>query len=139
MVSIKSHEYKGKIAFMYSAIRASDSTPVPVLNMKFTGSAASLVMCIGFLDLNNESAYLTNMTLLSPSGEKVITSYRMAGIPPENIDQESKSTFLSANMSFRAEESGVYSFHCELWENLASKVDEKTIHFNIFIESVKDE
>ncbi|HCB1493692.1 TPA: hypothetical protein MYO85_002042 [Citrobacter braakii] len=123
--------HKGKIAFIYPAKRQHDGFPSPALNFVALDGRVGLVIGTAFADLNQGSAYMIRMNLSSPTGEEVITTHNMDGIPPAHIHPEYGTTFLSADMFFEVKEYGTYSFACELWEMMTTKVDEKVIYFNI--------
>ena len=125
--------HKGKIGFIYPAMRAADGFPSPTLNFISENGRVSMVIGTAFLDLNPGSSYIAKMELRSPNGKEILTSRGLDGIPPDHIHPEYRTTFLSADMYFDVIESGIYTFSCELWEMMATKVDEKKIEFNIHL------
>ncbi|MBC1185874.1 hypothetical protein HII27_09100 [Kluyvera sp. SCKS090646] len=129
--SIDTSNHKGKIAFIYPAKRQQDGFPLPTLNFITSNNHVGMIIGTAFADLNHGSSYIIRMDLRSPSGGEVLTSHNLDGIPSNHIHPEYGTTFLSADMFFEVEESGTYSFSCELWEEMTTKVDEKSIFFNI--------
>lgn len=123
--------HKGNIGFIYPAIRDENRYAVPVMNIFSPSKKISMVICTAFLDLNAGSSYIVSMQLHDPSGNEIITSYSMDGIPADKIHPELHTTFLSADMHFSFEEFGRYTFKCELIELLTTVVDTKEIMFNI--------
>lgn len=127
-------EHQGKIAFIFPASKDDQGRATPVLNIFSKSEKISLLMCSAFMDLNAGSSYLVSMSLKSPSGVEMMAANNLDGIPPEHIHTAARTTFLSASLNFSATESGVYTFSCELMEQMAIVVDKKSVSFNIFLD-----
>lgn len=127
-------KHRGKIAFIFPATRDDQGKTVPILNIFSQTEKISLLMCSAFMDLNAGSSYLVSMSLLSPGGEEMMAANNLDGIPSEHIHPTARTTFLSASLNFNAIEPGIYTFSCELIEQLATVVDKKDISFNIFLD-----
>jgi hypothetical protein len=131
MEPLNSDHSKGKIGFIYPAIRNANRYAAPMMNIFSPEKKMSMVICSAFLELDPESSYVVSMKLFDPSGNEVVTSYGLDGIPRDQIHPDLRTTFLSADMHFSFQEYGCYTFKCELLEMLSYVVDTKEISFNI--------
>ncbi|MDE8556139.1 hypothetical protein [Pantoea vagans] len=127
-------EHRGKIGFIFPATRDKNGNAIPVLNIFSQSESISLLMCSAFMDLNAGSSYLVSMSLKSPSGVELMAANNLDGIPPEQIHPIARTTFLSAGLNFKASESGIYTYSCELIEMMQTTVDKKDIYFNILLD-----
>lgn len=125
---------KGKIAFIFPAQFNAHGAISPMLNFKVKGDKLAISMGISFIDLDPVESYLVIFELLSPSGEKVVTSNGVDGLPPSQIEPTLRTSFLSANFYFEVSEFGAYTFKCSLASmmyNYGNAIDSKEIMFNI--------
>ncbi|MDU6435245.1 MAG: hypothetical protein E6556_21470 [Pantoea sp.] len=122
---------KPKIGFIYPAILDKHNVPNPILNIYAVRKDLSLVMCAAFIGLDPTGSYMILMSLKSPSGVEMVSHNSKSLIPNDQIHPELRTTFLSAKMEFTVEESGEYTFHCELVSSPSDVIDSKRISFNI--------
>ncbi|WP_149570735.1 hypothetical protein [Serratia bockelmannii] len=135
-------EARGKIAFIFPARFNSHGANSPTLNFMVKNGRLAMSMGVSFLELNQEENYLVTFTLVDPSGETVVTSNGMDGLPSREIHPEWKTSFLSANFYFDVKEYGTYTFTCQLINPLydfGNPIDTKEILFNIIDEGAINE
>ncbi|MEO2278767.1 hypothetical protein KDV90_26125 [Serratia marcescens] len=135
-------EARGKIAFIFPAKFNSHGANSPTLNFRAKDGKLAMSMGISFLELNQEESYLVAFNLVAPSGETVVTSTGIDGLPPREIHPEWKTSFLSANFYFEVKEYGTYTFTCQLINLLydyGNPIDKKEILFNIIDEGTVNE
>lgn len=122
----------GDIAFIYPARPDKHGFAVPVLNFNTETKDISLVMCAAFMDLNPDTDYMLLMSMKPSSGKELLPFNTHSKIHKADIHPTYKTTFLSAKIDFNIEESGSYTFGCQLLEPPSYLIDSKEIKFNIF-------